>query len=89
MKIGNMLRRAREIEELSQAEVAKHAQMQQTCYSRIERDLQEPNLDQLKAICEILKLDANTLLGIGVQENKDLLFAQKVKMIYDQIYKEK
>lgn len=89
MKIGSMLRRAREIEELSQAEVAKHAQMQQTCYSRIERDLQEPNLDQLKAICEILKLDANTLLGIDVQENKDLLFAQKVKIIYDQIYKGK
>ena len=89
MKIGSMLRRAREIEELSQAEVAKYAQMQQTCYSRIERDLQEPNLDQLKAICEILKFDANTLLGIDVQENKDLLFAQKVKLLYDQIYKEK
>ena len=38
--------------------------MIQSNYSKIERDLQEPSLEQLRRICIILKLNSNYLLGI-------------------------
>ena len=86
MRIGEKLKIAREQKDLTQKQVAEHAKMQQTCYSRIERNIQEPSLEQLKAICEILNLDANILLGIKVQVNQDLVFAQKIKQIYKETY---
>ena len=89
MKIGKKIRDAREDQDLTQVQVASQIPMNQSSYSKIERDLLEPNLEQLKRICTILKLDANQLLEIKEQENKDLLFAQKVKKDYEEIYKEK
>ncbi len=86
MRIGDKLKIAREQKDLTQREVAEHAKMQQTCYSRIERNIQEPSLEQLKAICEILNLDANNLLGIKVRINQDQIFAQKIKQLYKETY---
>ena len=56
--------------------------MNQSNYSKIERDLQEPSIEQLKRICEILKLDSNYLLDIDGerephQKDEELLKAIK------------
>ncbi len=62
---GEKLVRAREILEMTQGEVAALIPMNQSNYSKIERDLQEPSLEQLVRICTILRLDSNYLLGIN------------------------
>lgn len=36
----------------------------ETSYSKIERDIQEPSIEQLRRICKILKLDPRYLLDI-------------------------
>ena len=54
----------------TQQEMANAIPMNQSNYSKIERDLQEPSIEQFKRICEILKLDANFLLEI--EETRDL-----------------
>ena len=38
--------------------------MNQSSYSKLERDLQEPSLDQLASICRILHLSADALLSL-------------------------
>ena len=65
MKIGKKIRDAREDLELSQENVAELIPMTQSGYSKIERDVQEPSIEQLKRICEILKLSADNLLSIN------------------------
>jgi len=62
---GEKLIRARELLEMTQGEVASLIPMNQSNYSKIERDLQEPSLEQLQRICTILRLDSNYLLGIN------------------------
>lgn len=62
---GEKLIRAREQLEMTQGEVASLIPMNQSNYSKIERDLQEPSLEQFQRICTILKLDSNYLLGIN------------------------
>lgn len=68
MKIGAKIRNAREDLDLSQTEVARQIPMNQSNYSKIERDLQEPGMEQLKRICQILNLDARYLLGLAPYE---------------------
>ena len=90
MKIGEKIRAAREDMDLSQEEVSQIIPMNQSSYSKIERDVQEPNLEQLRRICQILKLDPSYLLALDQYENSnndDLLFAKEVKKIYQKIYK--
>ena len=90
MKIGEKIRAAREDMDLSQEEVSRLIPMNQSSYSKIERDVQEPNLEQLRRICQILKLDPAYLLALDKFEsfnNDDLLFAQEVKKVYQKIYK--
>ena len=90
MKIGDKIRAAREDMDLSQEEVASQIPMNQSSYSKIERDVQEPNLEQLRRICQILKLDPAYLLALDKFENSnndDLLFAKEVKKVYQRIYK--
>ena len=38
--------------------------MNQSNYSKIERDIQEPSLEQLRRICQILKIDPRYLLNL-------------------------
>ena len=90
MKIGEKIRAAREDMDLSQDMVASQIPMNQSSYSKIERDLQEPNLEQMRRICQILKLDPSYLLALDKCENTncdDLLFAAEVKKVYEKIYK--
>lgn len=65
MDIGKKIRNAREDMDLSQTDMANAIPMNQSNYSKIERDVQEPNLEQLRRICQILKLDPRYLLNLG------------------------
>ena len=65
MNIGKKIRNAREDMDLSQRDMANLIPMNQSNYSKIERDLQEPSLEQLRHICQILKLDPRYLLNMG------------------------
>lgn len=68
MNVGIKIRNKREDMDLSQEDMAKLIPMNQSNYSKIERDVQEPNLEQLRRICQILKLDPNYLLELGELE---------------------
>ena len=65
MDIGKKIRNAREDLDLSQGDMANAIPMNQSNYSKIERNVQEPNLEQLRRICQILKLDPRYLLNLG------------------------
>ena len=65
MNIGDKIRNAREDMDLSQRDMANLIPMNQSNYSKIERNIQEPNIEQLKRICQILKLDPRYLLDLG------------------------
>ena len=65
MNIGKKIRNAREDMDLSQRDMSKLIPMNQSNYSKIERDIQEPSLDQLCRICQILSLDPRYLLNLG------------------------
>ncbi len=64
MNFGEKIKNVREDLDISQTEIAKLIPMNQSNYSKIERGVQEPNLLQLKRICEILKLDPAYLLDL-------------------------
>ena len=65
MDIGEKIRNAREDMDLSQRDMANLIPMNQSNYSKIERGFQEPNLEQLSRICQILNLDPRYLLNLG------------------------
>ena len=65
MNVGVKIRNAREDMDLSQRDMAKLIPMNQSNYSKIERDIQEPSLEQLRRICQILYLDPRYLLQLG------------------------
>lgn len=63
-KIGRKIRNYRIDKDYSQKQIAAMIPMNQSNYSKIERDIQEPNLYQLKRISEILNISIDTLLGV-------------------------
>lgn len=82
MKIGEKIRNAREDMDLSQRDMANLIPMNQSNYSKIERDVQEPNLEQLRRICEILNLDPRYLLNLGQYTSitkEDILLLNDIK----------
>ena len=82
MNIGEKIRNKREDMDLSQQDIATLIPMNQSNYSKIERGLQEPNLDQLRRICQILNLDPRFLLGVGEYEtlsDKDMKLLADIK----------
>ncbi|MBQ7386983.1 MAG: helix-turn-helix transcriptional regulator [Clostridia bacterium] len=64
MKFHEKIRAAREDMDLSQSEVAAKIPMNQSNYSKIERGIQEPSIDQLRKICQILHVDPRYLLDV-------------------------
>lgn len=64
MTIGEKIKNAREDLDLLQSDMAKLIPMNQSNYSKIERHLQEPSIEQLRQICKILKLDPRYLLDL-------------------------
>ena len=65
MHIGEKIRNARENKNLTQRDMAALIPMNQSNYSKIERDIQEPNMQQLRRICQILEIDPQYLLNLG------------------------
>ncbi len=80
MNIGQKIRDAREDMDLLQADMAGLIPMNQSNYSKIERNLQEPNLEQLRRICQILKLDPRYLLGL---DDFETITAEDMKLLAD------
>ena len=64
MTLGEKIRNAREDLDMKQSDVAKLIFTSQSNYSKIERNVQEPNIAQLKQICLVLKLDPRYLLDL-------------------------
>lgn len=80
MNIGQKIRNAREDMDLLQADMAKLIPMNQSNYSKIERSLQEPNMEQLRRICQILKLDPRYLLELSEFE---AITSEDMKLLKD------
>ena len=81
---GYKIKKARQDCGISQSEVARQIPMNQSNYSKIEKDGQEPSLEQLKRICEILHLDPNYLLSVdeyGGISGKDMDLLKDVKTL--------
>ncbi len=82
MNIGDKIKNAREDMDLSQREIAAMIPMNQSNYSKIERNLQEPSLDQLRRICQILNLDPRYLLNLDMYDSltdKDIKLLKDIK----------
>ena len=80
MNIGEKIRNKREDMDLSQRDMAKLIPMNQSNYSKIERGIQEPNMEQLRRICQILKLDPRYLLSLGEYET---VSQEDIKLLSD------
>lgn len=80
MNIGEKIRNAREDLDLSQEEVASQIPMSQSGYSKIERNVQEPSIMQLRRICQILNISADFLLSINYFTN---LSEKELALLYD------
>ncbi|MBR2296695.1 MAG: helix-turn-helix transcriptional regulator [Clostridia bacterium] len=90
MKIGEKIRNVREDLDLSQEYVARQIPMNQSGYSKIERDIQEPSLYQLKRICEILNISADNLLSLNAfngVSSQDLELLKDIKSIFNKYSK--
>ena len=61
--MGEKLRQLRRKKGLSQEAVAKELGISRQAVSKWETDLDQPDLDNLKKICEILEISADELLG--------------------------
>ena len=82
MNFGEKIKNAREDMDLSQRDMANLIPMNQSNYSKIERELQEPNLHQLRRICQILNLDPRYVLNLGEYTTitqKDLELLRDIK----------
>lgn len=80
MNIGEKIRAAREDLDLSQENIARQIPMSQSGYSKIERGVQEPNLTQLRRICQILNISADFLLSL---EYFNALSEKDLALLYD------
>ncbi len=80
MTLGEKVRNAREDMDLSQLDMAKLIPMNQSNYSKIERNVQEPNIEQLKRICQILRLDPRYLLDL---DEFEFFSANDIKLLND------
>lgn len=80
MNIGEKIKNAREDMDLLQSDMAKLIPMNQSNYSKIERDVQEPSIEQLRRICQILKLDPRYLLGL---DEFEFISVKDMKLLTD------
>ena len=80
MDFGTKIRNAREDLDLSQRDMARLIPMNQSNYSKIERGVQKPSIEQFRRICQILKLDPRYLLDLGEFE---MLTAADIKLLHD------
>ena len=81
--IGDKIRNAREDMDLLQSDMARMIPMNQSNYSKIERNIQDPSIEQLRRICQILNLDPRYLLELGEMESITL---DDIKLLKDVKY---
>lgn len=82
MDLGTKIRNAREDMDLLQSDMAELIPMNQSNYSKIERGFQEPSMEQLRRICQILRLDPRYLLDLNEFEsisNEDKKLLRDIK----------
>ena len=86
MDFGTKIRNSREDMDFSQKDMSDMIPMNQSNYSKIERGLQEPNLEQLRRICQILNLDPNYLLDLNKEDisTKDKQMLNDIKVFINQ-----
>lgn len=80
MTIGEKIRNKREDMDMSQQNMAELIPMNQSNYSKIERDRQEPSFAQFRRICQILKLDPRYLLDL---EGFEALSPEDARLLAD------
>ena len=68
--IGKRLKKARELKEMTQQEVADETNIARTTLSKIENDIYEPSIYQLRKLIELYNVNANWLLDVGIK-NED------------------
>lgn len=83
MTLGEKIRNAREDLDMKQSDVAKLIFTSQSNYSKIERNVQEPSIEQLKKICQILKLDPRYLLDLEAPEDLEMISPEDKKLLKD------
>ncbi len=92
MDIGSKIRDLREDADMTQNDMASLIPMNQSNYSKIERNVQDPSMFQLKRIAEILSIDLNELFELKDMPSTysdDLIFARKIKRLYSETYENK
>ena len=90
MNFGDRLRRFREERDITQQQMAERIPMNQSNYSKIERNTQQPSLDQLIRIVEILNITLDELLGIDPSiylKKKVKEIERDIESIYNQVFK--
>ena len=65
-KVGDNIKRARKLKNLTQKEMAEKLNMTQQQYSRFENGVFELNYSQLIAVCEILDITPNEIFEFGI-----------------------
>ena len=90
MNFGDRLRRFREEKDITQKQMAEQIPMNQSNYSKIERNTQQPSLDQLIRIVEILNITLDELLGIDPSiylKRKVKEIEKDIETIYNRVFK--
>ena len=90
MNLGERLRNIREDLDMTQQEVADLIPMNQSNYSKLERNIQQPSLPQLIRLAEIFNVTIDELLGIdSTQFVKDKItdLENKLELIYNEFFK--
>ena len=80
LSFGEKIRGAREDLDLLQSDMANLIPMNQSNYSKIERNVQEPSMEQLRRICQILKLDPRYLLNL---DSFEMFTATDLRLLQD------
>lgn len=90
MNFGERLRNIREDKDMTQQQVADLIPMNQSNYSKLERNIQQPSLQQLVRIIEIFDITLDELLGIdsSIYLNKKISdFEKEVTTIYEKYFR--
>ena len=67
--IGKRLKKARELKEMTQQEVANETDIARTTLSKIENDIYEPSIEQLRKLIELYNVNANWILDVGIKND--------------------
>ena len=90
MNFGERLRNIREDKDMTQQQVADLIPMNQSNYSKLERNIQQPSLQQLVRIREIFDITLDELLGIDSSiylDKKISDFEKEVTTIYEKYFR--